>query len=139
MRILLWYCEKFSWLPAIKTLIQAPDAQAGEHQQSIVAFIHIEPKDVLEGSSSATKLLKNLKWLVKKWQCDGTKPKIILHSFTHLGEEKADADKARELLNQVEIRLKNVDYDVIQTPYGYFLDLDMQAKGHPLARIYKEF
>ncbi len=64
---------------------------------------------------------------------------MILHSFTHLGEDKADASKALELLNRVEERLRNVDYDVIQTPYGYFLELDMKAKGHPLARIYKEF
>jgi len=139
MRILLWYCEKFSWQAAMKTLKDAPEAQPGDYQDVIVAFVHIEPKDVLEGSSAATKLLKNLKWLAKKWQKDGAKSKIILHSFTHLGEQKADADKARELLNQVEIRLINTDYSAIQTPYGYFLDLDMQAKGHPLARIYKEF
>jgi hypothetical protein len=27
----------------------------------------------------------------------------------------------------------------VQTPYGYFNDLSMDAPGHPLARIYKEF
>lgn len=135
MRILFWYCEKFAWLPAMKTLEMAPEADEGDYQDVLVAFIHIEPKDVIDGSSSEKKLLKNLKWLAKKWN----NKKIILHSFTHLGEEKADADEALELLNRVEIRLKNVDYEVIQTPYGYFLDLNMQSKGHPLARIYKEF
>lgn len=135
MRILFWYCEKFAWLPAMKTLEMAPEADEGDYQDVLVAFIHIEPKDVIDGSSSEKKLLKNLKWLAKKWN----NKKIILHSFTHLGEEKADAGEALELLNRVEIRLKNVDYEVIQTPYGYFLDLNMQSKGHPLARIYKEF
>ncbi|NOQ78801.1 MAG: hypothetical protein GQ546_05315 [Gammaproteobacteria bacterium] len=135
MRILFWYCQKFAWLPAMKTLEMAPEADKGDYQDVLVAFIHIEPKDVIDGSSSEKKLLKNLKWLAKKWN----NKKIILHSFTHLGEEKADADEALELLNRVEIRLKNVDYEVIQTPYGYFLDLNMQSKGHPLARIYKEF
>jgi hypothetical protein len=135
MRILLWYCEKFSWIPALKTLDTAPEAIPGDFHEVVVAFIHVEPKDVLEGSSAEKKLLKNLKWLAKKWD----NRQIILHSFTHLGEDKADAHKAQELLNRVEIRLKNVDYKVTQTPYGYFLDLHMQAKGHPLARIYKEF
>ncbi|MFK5895119.1 MAG: threonyl-tRNA synthetase editing domain-containing protein [Pseudomonadota bacterium] len=135
MRILFWYCDNFSWTPAIKTLDFAPEAESGTFHDAVVAFVHVEPKDILEGSSSEKKLLKNIKWLAKKWD---TK-KIILHSFTHLGEDKADADKAHELLNRVDVRLKNVDYDVTQTPYGYFLDLDMQAKGHPLARIYKEF
>lgn len=135
MRILLWYCENFSWLPAMKTIESAPEAEPGDYQDVVVAFIHVETKDVLEGSSAPKKLLKNLKWLAKKWQ----KNTIILHSFTHLGEDKAEAGAALELLNQVELRLKNVDYEVVQTPYGYFLELDMKAKGHPLARIYKEF
>ena len=30
-------------------------------------------------------------------------------------------------------------YETIQIPYGYFLDLSIRAKGHPLARIYKAF
>lgn len=139
MRILLWYCEKFNWTPALKTLDSAPDMAIGikqsEQHDTVVAFIHVETKDVLEGSSSEKKLLKNLKWLSKKWN----NSPIILHSFTHLGEDKADAQEAQTLLNRVEARLKKVNYDVIQTPYGYFLDLDMQAKGHPLARLYKEF
>jgi len=135
MRVLFWYCDKFAWMPAMKTIETAPEAKEGHYQEVLVPFIHVEPKDVLEGSSSEKKLLKNIKWLAKKWN----NKKVILHSFTHLGEEKADAGEAQELLNRVEIRLRNVDFEVIQTPYGYFLDLDMRAKGHPLARIYKAF
>ncbi len=135
MRVLFWYCEKFSWVPAIKTLATAPEAEPGAYENILVAFIHIEPRDIDEQSNSEKKLLKNIKWLANKWK----DKKVILHSFTHLGEDKADADDALALLQRIECRLKNVNYEVIQTPYGYFLDLDMQAKGHPLARIYKEF
>ncbi len=119
----------------MKTLETAPEAMPGCYSEQIVAFVHIEPEDVQEDSSAEKKLLKNLKWLAKKWHNQS----IILHSFTHLGEAKAEPQQARELLNRVEQRLLNVGFQVIQTPYGYFLDLDMQAKGHPLARIYKEF
>ena len=135
MRLLLWYCDKFSWHPAMKTLPTSPDAQPGQYNESVIAFVHVEPRDVQQGSSAEKKLLKNLKWLANKWnRCP-----IILHSFTHLGEEKAEPDEARKLLERVEQRLKKTAYQVEQTPYGYFLDLDMQAKGHPLARIYKQF
>ncbi len=135
MRILLWYCDRFAWNPAIKTLESAPDSAPGKYTEVLVAFIQVEPKDVLQGSSAEKKLVKNLKWLASKWN----NRHIILHSFTHLGENKADASEAQALLDSVEVRLKRVDYEVTQTPYGYFLDLDMQAKGHPLARIYKQF
>lgn len=119
----------------MKTLESAPDSFPGEYTEVLVAFIQVEPKDVLAGSSAEKKLVKNLKWLANKWN----NRHIILHSFTHLGENKADACEAQALLDRVEVRLKRVGYEATQTPYGYFLDLDMQAIGHPLARIYKEF
>ena len=57
----------------------------------------------------------------------------------HLGDEKAEAIKAQELLDRTRERLKKAGYSIVQTPYGYFLDLEIKAPGHPLARIYKEF
>ena len=100
-----------------------------------MAFVHIEPKDVEGGSAAETKLVKNAKWLARKWEIT----RVVLHSFTHLGQEKADPVQARALLDRSRERLRNAGYSVDQTPYGYFLDLAIKAPGHPLARIYKEF
>ena len=135
MRVLFWYCDDFDWTPAIKTLPDVPEAEPAENRNTVVAFVHIEPRDVESGSSSETKLVKNAKWLARKWET----LRIILHSFTHLGQEKADPEKALELLDRTKERLENAGYSVDQTPYGYFLDLKIKAPGHPLARVYKEF
>lgn len=85
--------------------------------------------------SIETKLVKNAKWLARKWETNT----IILHSFTHLGEEKADPEAAMALLKRAGKRLEKAGYTTVQTPYGYFHDLSIQAPGHPLARIYKAF
>ena len=135
MRVLFWYCDRFDWTPAIKTLDDVSKAEPAENKNTVVAFVHIEPRDVDAGSSAETKLVKNAKWLARKWDVT----KVILHSFTHLGEEKSDPDKAQALLDRAQKLLKNADYSVVQTPYGYFLDLSIEAPGHPLARVYKEF
>ncbi|MDH3358956.1 MAG: threonyl-tRNA synthetase editing domain-containing protein [Desulfobacteraceae bacterium] len=135
MRVLFWFCDDFDWTPAIKTLPDVPEAEPAENRNTVVAFVHIEPRDVESGSSSETKLVKNAKWLARKWET----LRIILHSFTHLGQEKADPEKALELLDRTKERLENAGYSVDQTPYGYFLDLKIKAPGHPLARVYKEF
>ncbi|ACN13904.1 ThrS1 [Desulforapulum autotrophicum HRM2] len=135
MRVLFWYCDNFDWNPAIKTIEEVPDAQPFGCTNAVVAFIHVEPKDLDPASSAETKLVKNSKWLARKWSVN----QIVLHSFTHLGEEKADPDMAQAVLNNAQVRLETSGYDTIQTPYGYFLDLSIKAKGHPLARIYKEF
>ena len=135
MRVLFWYCDKFAWTPTIKTLDQVPVSKPDEKNKVVVAFVHVEPKDVEQGSSSETKLVKNAKWLARKWDVD----KILLHSFTHLGEEKADPDQAKLLLDRVHQRLLKAKYDASLTAYGYNNDLVLEAPGHPLARIYKEF
>ena len=135
MRILFWYCTRFDWVPAVKTLEIAPAAPAAKNENAVVAFIHVEPDDSLPGRSAETKLVKNAKWLARKWD---TKH-IILHSFTHLGERKAEPEEAKALLDSVERRLLTAGYAAAQTPYGYFNDLVIEAPGHALARIYKEF
>ena len=119
----------------MKTLPDTPEAEPAENENAVVAFVHIEPGDVEAGSSAETKLVKNAKWLVRKWE----NTRVVLHSFTHLGEEKAEPNKAQSLLDRAQKRLEKAGYSVVQTPYGYFLDLAIKAPGHPLARVYKEF
>ena len=135
MRLLLWYCDRFAWHPSLKTLDHVPEAVPMTYEQTVVAFIHVEPPDVVDGSTAETKLVKNAKWLARKWETR----RIILHSFTHLGEQKADPESAKGLIDRVQNRLETAGYMAVQTPYGYFNDLSMDAPGHPLARIYKEF
>lgn len=135
MRLLFWYCERFAWNPSFKTLDDAPEAGPMTYEQTVVAFIHVEPRDVEEGNSVETKVVKNAKWLARKWETE----KIVLHSFTHLGEQKAEPADAKRLIDRVQQRLEAAGYTAVQTPYGYFNDLALDAPGHPLARIYKEF
>ena len=134
MRVLFCYCDRFGWDPTIKSLDDAPHAQSDTHEKVVVAFIHVEPPDAGGESSAETKLVKNAKWLARKWE---TKT-VVLHSFTHLGENKAEPEVAKALIDRAGLRLETAGYRVVQTPYGYFNDLSLQAPGHPLARIYKE-
>ncbi|MFO7752735.1 MAG: threonyl-tRNA synthetase editing domain-containing protein [Desulfobacteraceae bacterium] len=135
MRVLFWYCGSFAWKPTIKTIEDYPDADADQRKDVVVAFIHVEPKDTQDGAGAETKLVKNAKWLARKWDVK----QILLHSFTHLAEEKAEPEKAKAVLDRVEERLEKAGYEASQTAYGYFNDLSIEAKGHPLARVFKEF
>jgi hypothetical protein len=136
MKLLLIYCTKFSYNPTIHTLDEFPEVQEGKvFNDVLVAFIHAEEHDEENPKGVETKLLKNLKWAAKK---NNTK-KIILHSFAHLAETKADPHFTKEVFDKAEIRLKNADYECWQTPFGYFLDLDVKAPGVSQARIFKGF
>jgi predicted deacetylase len=136
MKLLMIYIDKFTYKTSAKNLESAPFIDEEKIiEDALLGFIHVEPEDEENLSSIETKLVKNLKWAARKNKTD----KVVLHSFAHLAETKADPEFTRRLLDNAETRLKNAGYVTHQTPFGYFLDLDIKAPGHSLSRLFKEF
>ncbi len=136
MKLLMIYASRFAYQPMSKTLEDFEDVDQGaEYEQVLVAFIHAEESDEENPKGVEDKLLKNLKWAAKK----NDTTRVVLHSFAHLSESKAAPDFTKQIFDKVEARLLNADYHASQTPFGYFLDLDLQAPGISQARIFKGF
>jgi hypothetical protein len=130
------YADTFGYKTSVKTLESVPTSDEEKVlENALLGFIHIEPKDEENLSSIETKLVKNLKWAARKNDTNT----VILHSFAHLAESKADPEVTKQLMDNAESRLINAGYKTYQTPFGYFLDLDIKAPGHALARLFKEF
>ena len=135
MKLLIIYANKFGYKTSTKGLENAETVnEESVFTDSLVGFIHLEEKDEENLSSVETKMIKQLKWAARKNETE----KIILHSFAHLSESKGSPELTKQLFNSAEERLKNSGYEVSQTPFGYFLDLDVQAPGHSFARLFKE-
>lgn len=136
MKVLLIYCNRFAYTPTTKTLESAEEVTDGEiFEQVQTAFIQVEEAD-RDNEKSVSKNLRNLlKWIHRKNQPDH----LLLHSFAHLSDSKADPDYTRDFLNKTEEWLKERNYSVSQTPFGYFLNLQMDAPGFSLARVFKAF
>lgn len=134
MKVLVMYAGEFSYSPAQKNLISAVEVNEGDtFTDCIVAFIHVEKSDEeYDVKSREKKLVNHLKWTARKNNCK----KIILHSFAHLSESKASAEFTKDIFDLAEARLLNGGYSTAQTPFGYFLDLNLKAPGHSLARIW---
>ncbi len=136
MKLLMIYCERFAFNPVNKTLEDFPEVNdGGEFEDALVAFIQTEAEDEENPKSVETKLVKNLKWGAKK---NNTK-QVVLHSFAHLSESKADPHFTKDLFDKAEARMHNADYECSQTPFGYFLNIDVKAPGVSQARIFKSF
>lgn len=135
MKLLTIYATRFSYKTTLKSLESAAEVEEQKTvENTVVGFIHVEEQDMDRLSDIETKMIKNLKWAARKNNTD----RIVLHSFTHLSESKAPSDITKPLLDSAARRLKNADYEVSQTPFGYFLDLDVVAPGYPLARLFKD-
>ena len=134
MKVLMIYCSHFGYKPTIKTLemVEVKEREV-TYEEVQTVFIQVEAEDVEREKEVIKKLLKNIKWV-----CGKNKSKrVVLHSFAHLSGSKADPKFTQQLFDHVEERLANVDYEVYQTPFGYFLDLDIKAPGFSLARVFK--
>lgn len=136
MRLLIFYVNSFLFETHHKGLDSADDIEIKDKiENAILGFIHVEEKDEINSSDVETKLIKNLKWAARKNETN----KIILHSFNHLSESSANPDFTKQIFENAELRLKNSEYETYQTPFGYFLNIQLDAPGKPLARIFKEF
>ena len=135
MKLLMIYANRFAYRTSLKSLDSVPETdEQNVITNAVVGFIHVEERDEVNLSNVETKLIKNLKWAARKNNTEI----IVLHSFTHLSESKAAPEITKKILDNSEQRLKKADYEVYQTPFGYFLDLDVDAPGTPLARLFKD-
>lgn len=134
MKLLLIYCKKFGYTPTVKTVEYADEnVSPADFIDIQTAFIQVEEEDMENEKAVEKKLVKNLKWICGKNESKG----IVLHSFAHLSESKADPGFTKAFFNKVGERMVNAGYTVHQTPFGYFLDLQVEAPGFSLARVFK--
>ncbi len=136
MKLLMIFAEEFGYQTNTKTLeIVEQYQEANKIENVLVGFIQVEKEDEEKMDKVETKLIKNLKWAAKKNNTN----RILLHSFAHLSLSKANPESTQKIFNNAEKRLEDSGYEISQTPFGYFLDLDLKAPGWSLARVFKEF
>lgn len=136
MKLLMIFCDSFSWTPGQKSLEGLPDeVPDGNWEKTLVGFIQMEADDCEQLSRTEKYLIKNLKWAARKNETQ----RILLHSFSHLSPSHAPSEEAQALFESCRQRLTTAGYETGQTPFGYFLNLDIQAPGVSTARIFVEF
>lgn len=134
MKVLVMFVDEFAYKPAQKNLETADEVKEGAtFKNSILAFIQVEADDEeYDVQSREKKLVNHMKWAARKNNCNS----VILHSFAHLADSKASVEFTKTLFDLAEKRLKNAGFETAQTPFGYFLDLEIKAPGYSLARIW---
>ena len=137
MRLLCFQAKNFRWKTHSKTLPEVPDLQTEEEiADSIVIFIQAEAADTSEQhlDSIRRKAVKHVKWLANKRALKN----VVLHSFTHLGGETAQAGFAETFIQSIADRLGESGYHVQITPVGYFCEWDLSVYGESVAKVWKE-
>jgi threonyl-tRNA synthetase len=60
---------------------------------------------------------------------------VVINPYAHLFGELSSLDYALKVLKDIASILEAKGYVVVRIPFGWFNELEMRAKGHPLSRI----
>jgi threonyl-tRNA synthetase len=97
---------------------------------ALVLFISMEKSDetkteiIEKGVTEIEKITEQLKI-----------SNIVIIPFAHLFGQLSSLEYAFESFKKIESLLKLKEYSVLRLPFGWFNELEMKAKGHPLSRI----
>jgi hypothetical protein len=128
--------NRFHYAAFEKTVDSAADSDADEVvTDAIVVWMHAEQADEEAARGRLlTKVVKNVKWAANK---QGLRD-VVLHSFTHLGGVSASPEFAQAFIEDLAQRLRNTDYRVWTTPFGYLCEWDLSVRGESIGRVFKQ-
>jgi hypothetical protein len=134
MKLLMFLVKQFTFRPFEKMLSEAGDSGSEvQVSEAAVVFVHIEPQDEANPTGLETKFVKNVKWIAGKRSLKN----VVLHSFNHLAEASASPQFAEAFLQNAAARLRNTDYQVTLTPFGWVCEWDLSVYGESLAKVFK--
>src|SRR5574341_1314259 len=134
MRALIWHVDSFTCRitekgrsPIIEP-VSEPETRVGE---SILVLASVEKSDEAAPHVVAERAAIMLSEHARKLKVNA----IILHSFAHLFAELSTPATAVRVLKDIETQLAVQGFNVARTPFGWFNELEIKAKGHPLSRL----
>jgi hypothetical protein len=134
MRIVTFYTNEFTWQVASRISDDSEDFKGDSMEHAVVVFIHAEPDDNDPEKNIVSRFLKQIKQIARKWDTRN----LVLYSFSHLGDEKADPNVAKTLIKKIRKRLSTVGYQVKCTPFRCFVDFKMDSPGAALSRAFRQ-
>jgi threonyl-tRNA synthetase len=134
MKLLLVHSDFIEYKATKKALKAAPELaeadMAGRMEECLCAFVSVEKADE-DGLQSAVK--KAAAEIVKIADQVKTK-RVMLYPYAHLSNSLASPAVATQALPALKAALPS-DYEVKQSPFGWYKAFSISCKGHPLSEL----
>ncbi len=99
-------------------------------KNALVLFISTEKRDE-ENPEFLKKAITEIEKITAQLKISS----IVIVPFAHLFGQLSTLEFSLESFKRIESELKLKNYSVLRLPFGWFNELEMKAKGHPLSRI----
>jgi threonyl-tRNA synthetase len=135
MRFLSFHCSFFKYEVQNKSrskLIEdlSDNNQIGELENCLVLFITVEKRD-----EDNIDLISHALIEIEKITAQLKITNIVILSFAHLFGKLSTPEYSFNSLKDLEMNLKEKGYNTLRPPFGWFNEIELKAKGHPLSRI----
>ena len=136
MKILTLHVDYINFKPLKKALKSIGDLKANEKKgvkvkESLVVLMSVERGD--DAENSVKELVKNVKDIAGQINVKD----IVLYPYAHLSSNLASSELAIEILEKSGKELEK-NFNVTSAPFGYYKELELKVKGHPLSELSRE-
>jgi threonyl-tRNA synthetase len=135
MRFLSFHCEEFKYKATKRSRSEVFEELTDDNKQNgvknaIVLFISVEKQDE-NNPSFIEKSISEIEKIIKQLKVTN----IVILSFAHLFGQLSSPEFGLKSLKKLTSILEEKGFTVIRPPFGWFNELELKAKGHPLSRI----
>ncbi|HIQ32811.1 MAG TPA: threonine--tRNA ligase [Methanothermococcus okinawensis] len=132
MRLLLIHADYLEFKATEKTKIaEDTNKLEGRMEECLTVFTAVERGDEVNPEVIVEKALSEITKIAKNLKVDN----IVVYPYAHLSSDLASPEVAREILVEMEERLREMGYNVLRAPFGWYKSFKISCKGHPLSEL----
>ena len=137
MKILLLHSDYIKFKPLKKALkniadLSEKEKKGGEIKEALVVLTAVEKSDA-DVKNAVKKLVAEVENVASQVKVKN----VVLYPYAHLSKNLASPEVAVKILDEAEKELKKI-FNVVRAPFGYYKELEIKVKGHPLSELSRE-
>ena len=138
MRVLIWHVDRFTCTITQRgrsPIVEAYDDPVTSVGEALLLLVSVEKADEADPEGVARKAADAIAAHARQLKVDT----VVVHPFAHLFGELSHPRIAVRVLDATAEGLRAHGLRAVRTPFGWFNELEIKAKGHPLSRLARVF
>jgi len=134
MRVLIWHVDRFVCTITERgrsPIVEDYTDPVTSVSEALLLLVSVEKGDEAHPDSVARKAVEEIAAHAQQLKVST----VVVHPFAHLFGELSRPRTAIQVMDAVAAGLRAHGLTAIRTPFGWFNELDIKAKGHPLSRL----
>jgi len=102
--------------------------------EALTVFIAVEKIDEKASSQAVSQVVSEIEKTADQLKTNN----IMLYPYAHLSSDLASPKKAQEILVEIEYEVKQKNFNVKRSPFGWYKAFKISCKGHPLSELSRQ-